>query len=43
VPEEDVLGDRQLVEEDGLLMDRGDAGGLGLADAVETHRRAVDA
>ena len=38
VAEEDVLGDRELVEEHGLLVDRGDAGGGGGVGGREVRR-----
>ncbi len=38
----DVLGDRQVGEERGLLVDHGDAGVAGVAGAVEGHGRAVE-
>ncbi|MGC0386981.1 hypothetical protein RKD33_007198 [Streptomyces sp. SAI-129] len=39
---EDVLGDRQVGEEGGLLVDHGDAGVAGVAGAVEDDRCAVE-
>jgi hypothetical protein len=42
VPEEDVLGDRELVEEHGLLVDGGDAGPRGGVGGREGDRSAVE-
>ena len=43
VAEEDVLGDRQFVEEHRFLVDGGDAGVDGCLRAGEGNRLAVDA